>query len=860
MMQQYKKLKQQYQDCILLFRLGDFYEGFAEDAKTLSKVLGIALTGRGKDANRVAMAGIPHHALKHYLPKLIAASLKVAIAEQLEEPQAGKIVQRDVTRVITAGTIMDEESLSAEDNNYIASVYLFKEKNIYFWGLCYADLTTGEFKTNQYGLRADKLPEQILIELYRIRPAEIIVCTSQYDLVARQLNQFNLSLVEKHNELSFTESEYKLKQIFGVKSLKGFGISELKAAIIAAANLYRFLENTQKAEIKHFTSISLIEIRDFMLLDQSTIKNLELIYPLHTTADPKRTLFAVLNNCLTAMGQRKLKNWILHPLINLDKLNFRQKIVSDILAKALLKKLRKSLAGISDLERVIGRIGVGRANARDLVFLSQGIKQSLSALAIISGSSWFLELITDFAEIKKATESVAALIDRSINESPPIVITEGNIIKAGYNKQLDELKHAENSGKDFIRNLQQQEIKKTGISSLKVRFNRVFGYYIEVSKSNLDKVPPSYIRKQTLVNAERFITEELKQWEEKVLHAEEKAIELELELFSQIRQEILPQLQKLLMLADAVATLDVLTNFAWLAENYNYTCPKLSSANGPTEIIGGRHPVVERFLEQSFVENDLEFNENQQLLVLTGPNMSGKSTYIRQTALIFIMAQIGAFVPAASAKIDLADRIFTRVGAADNLASGESTFMVEMSETANILNNATSRSLIILDEIGRGTSTHDGVAIAWSVAEFISRKLKARTLFATHYHELIELEERFANIKNFNVQVLEEGDRIVFMRKIIRGATDRSYGIHVARIAGIPESVIMSADSLLRKLENTSQKTLPKAISDDQFAFSDINQTKSGKLDRELNELDINSLTPLDALNKLKELKDKLNE
>lgn len=895
MLAQYETIKKQYPDCIVLFRLGDFYEGFDQDAHTLSKVLGITLTGRGKEENRKPMAGIPYHALKHYLPKLIKAGYKVAIAEQMEEPSPGKIVRRDITKIITAGTILDENILNTAENNYLASIYRFKVKAHFLWGLSYADLSTGEFKTCEYlSAISNDLPRNLLIELFRLKPAEIIAPES---LAPQMKNLFHSTVVNvnEDREYDLTDGERTLLEGLKVKSLKAFGIEKMPASIISAAALYKYLLITQKTEIAHFTKISIINNSDIMLLDEATIRNLELLFPLRNE-DSKHTLFAVLNECATPMGQRKLRQWLLHPLIKLDKIQARLTYVNEFFQnQELLAAVREYLQQITDLERVLARIATRSGNARDLLFLQTSLQHALAVFQVIAGGNnankkrdaigHLQSLLPNQEILQTLQEKVITLIAGSIKEDPEITITEGNIIKEGYSKDLDAIKIAANEGKEYIRNLQLSEAKRTGISSLKVRYNSVFGYYIEISKSNLHKAPDNYIRKQTLVNAERFITEDLKHWEEKILGAEAKAAELEYQLFEEIRTNIAKYIAEMQTATEALAEIDVYANFAFLAKEKNYVMPELTDAeNGSTSIVAGRHPVVELFLEQDFIPNDINFTQdNRQIIILTGPNMSGKSTYIRQVALLFLLAQIGSFIPATSAKINIADRIFTRVGASDNLAGGESTFMVEMTETANILNNATERSLIILDEIGRGTSTYDGVAIAWSVVEYIAKRIKACTLFATHYHELIELEESYPAIKNANVQVMEENGKVVFMHKIIDGGTDRSYGIHVAQIAGIPGVVITRAHQILEDLESDEVRKMGiksrHSISTEQLMFGDVNShaqnvaaekfasagdskvtAQNKAVSEKLQNLDINSLTPLEALNKLKEVQDQLKQ
>ncbi|MEI7579749.1 MAG: DNA mismatch repair protein MutS [bacterium] len=858
MQEQYNALKKQYHDAILLFRLGDFYEGFDEDARILSKVLGIALTGRGKDENRKAMAGIPYHALNQYLPKLLKAGYKVAIGEQMEAAEPGKLVARSITRVITPGTILDERFLTANENNYLACLFLLKHRQNFSWGLAFCDISTGEFKVLEVvGNNETEIPREILIELFRLKPAEIIIPRSVLSDF-KKIREKNLQIKEDI-DFNLQEAERVLLQGFKVKSLKGFGIETLPAAIIAAGVMYTYLKDMQKTGLENLTSISQLFTRDYMLLDQYTIRNLELIDPIQTNS-PSKTFFDAINYCATAMGQRLLKQWILRPLVCLETIIARQEPVSELFTNPeILKQIRSNLQEIPDLERIIAKIAGRSSNARDLQFLKTGLVQVLAVFEIIA-SSELEKLKNNLVAVETVTalqEKVINLIEAAIVTDPPLTITEGEIIKPEYNSELAEIKTAETTGKDFIHNLEQSEIARTGINSLKVRYNRVFGYYIEISKSNLAKVPENYIRKQTLVNAERFITEDLKIWEEKVLGAAEKAAALEYQLFETIRQQIVDFIPQIIPILEKIKTIDVLAGFAKAAIENHYCCPELSNdQESETLIIKGRHPVVEQLVAGDFIANDVRFQKSEQeVIILTGPNMSGKSTYIRQIALIFLMAQIGSFVPASSAQILIADRIFTRVGASDNLAGGESTFLVEMNETANILNNATARSLIIFDEVGRGTSTYDGVAIAWSIVEYLITKLHARTLFATHYHELIQLSDRYSGVQNYNVQVLEDQGQVMFMHKIEAGGTDKSYGIHVAEIAGLPKQVTARANEILKSLENEQEINIKaSAVKNTQMTLPIVGENL---LQKELQNLEIDLITPLDALVKLKELQDK---
>ncbi len=848
---QYDKLKKRYSDCIVLFRLGDFYETFHDDAKTASKVLGITLTKRGQGENAHPMAGIPYHALSSYLHKLVNAGYKVAIAEQLEEPQAGKIVERDVVKIITKGTVMDEKSLSDSENNYLAAVANSKIQGGIEWTVAFADLTTGEFKIKNFFSKSD-IPIDLISFLKRLSPSEILISE---DLPNQ--NSFNFTFVQKlsSEEFNFKDNYKKLTEHFKIKNLKGFGIEEEKSGIIAAGVIINYLNDTQRSSLDHITKIQK-ETEEYMNLDVSTIRNLELLYPLNSN-DQQGTLINLIGNSKTAMGRRLIRRWIINPLVSKDQIQERLDAVEELFKDNMkLSKIQEKLGQISDIERILGRIGTGSANARDLLALKSSLVDTEEIFKLIANSKNKLLNVKEnlSAQIIATGEKVIQLISDSISEDPPNTIHEGDIIKPEYNKELSEIKQAMTDGKDWIKNLQTREIARTGISSLKVRFNRVFGYYIEISKANAVKAPEDYTRKQTLVNAERFITPELKEWEDKILNAEEKVIALEYKIFQEIRDEIAKHITELQKITDKVSLIDALSNFAELARINRYVKPEIVNGKGELTIKKGRHPVIEEISDEPFISNDTELdNKNNELIILTGPNMSGKSTYIRQVALITLIAQIGSFVPAEKMEWSVVDRIFTRIGASDNLTKGESTFLVEMNETANILNNATENSLIILDEVGRGTSTYDGVAIAWAIVEFIHEKIKAKTLFATHYHELIQLEESLPRVKNYNVLVKEEGGKVIFLRKIGKGGTDESYGIHVAQMAGVPENVVQRSKEILKTLE---QDSMFKPKENTQLSFNV--GTEEHPAIKKLKEIDTNKLTPLEALNELEKLKKNL--
>ncbi len=860
MQKQYNKLKKQYEDCIVLFRLGDFYEAFDNDAKIIAKVLGITLTGRGKGSNRRPMAGIPHHALDNYLPKLVKAGYKVAVAEQLEEPQKGKkIVERDVVKVITAGTITSEKSLESEKNNYIASVYIPKDTEKEPIGLAVCDVTTGELFISEF---ADE--SSLFTEVRRISPSELLIDESVENDETHKLN--DITTIQKLDSLEFdyNESAENLKNHFSVKNLKGFGVEKNTSGISAAGALLSYIKETQKTDVSHITKIYYKEVTKYMNLDEHTIQSLELVSPLRE--DSSHTLLSIIDECKTPMGKRLLYRWILNPLKETKDVKMRLDSVEELLNDSLLlDDLRNCLDEICDVERILGRIGNESANGRDMIALVTSLVKIEKIGKIIKKlKEGHLKDTKDVTYKNKTVSKVIKLIESAISDDPPDVITEGEIFKDGYDKKLDDLRAMYRGGKEWIKNLEKEEKERTEIHSLKVKFNKVFGYYIEVSKANLDKVPSDYVRKQTLVNAERFVTPELKKKEDEVLNAEEKAMELEYNLFLKFRSDLTQFIDNLQEVASSIAKLDCLSNFACIARENDYVMPDVKKDGAKTlEIEEGRHPVVEEISDEPFIPNDLKTDiKKQQIAIITGPNMSGKSTYIRQVALIVLMAQIGSFVPAKSLKLSPVDRIFTRVGASDNLAKGESTFLIEMNEAANILNNATKNSLIILDEVGRGTSTYDGVAIAWAVTEYIHEKIGARTLFATHYHELVDMPKYLNRIYNLNVAVKETEDRIIFLRKIKKGGTDESYGVYVAELAGIPPEVINKAKEILLSLEQEGMFEV-KHVESELTNEEEPTQFQLGlKIPEhpainELKKIDVEKMTPLEALKKLDNLQRK---
>ena len=833
MMAQYRRIKGELpKDALLLFRLGDFYEMFFEDAQAGAQLLNLSLTAR----NGIPMCGLPHHAANSYIARILKSGRKVAICDQTEEARPGKLVNREVRQILSPGTHFDERMLVAERNNFLASVYPSGK----IFGLALVDLTTGDFLTTEL-----ENESALLAELERLRPAEIIFPTEAVAL--RDLLRGAFRILSGYDDWTFAPETafYTVKEQFKVASLDGFGLKDKTAAIGAAGGALHYLTQNLRRDVKHLTRISFYQRSDFLTLDYTTLRHLEILEPQHHDAPRNASLYGALNKTVTPMGARLLRNWLSQPLANVEPILQRQDAVENFINNSFgLDAFRQQLAKVRDLERTLGRLSSGSGNARDLVALRLALEQIPALKQILSsvGPS-FSPLLKEDAEAAQQrgptliadldlqiseSPDLVELISRAIVDEPPLPIKEGGMIRDGFDTALDELRNAQRGGKDWIAKLQADEITATGISSLKVRFNSVFGYYIEVTKSNLDKVPPHYHRKQTVANGERFITPELKAMEGKILGAEDRSVKLEYEIFQRVREEVLGQLPKIQQTASALAQLDVLASFAETARLHNYCRPKISD-EGVLQIRDGRHPVLEqRLVEERFVPNDTLLGSsrredaqtcpltNQSLLtsaateikfaqiaLITGPNMAGKSTYIRQVALLTLLAHTGSFVPAAEARIDLVDRIFTRIGASDDLSRGQSTFMVEMTETANILNNANARSLIVLDEIGRGTSTFDGLSLAWSIVEFLHNQVGAKTLFATHYHELTELAARLPRIKNFNVAVREWHDQIVFLRKIVEGGTDKSYGIQVARLAGVPKEVLERARQILGNLEES---------------------------------------------------------
>lgn len=860
MIRQYLGIKKKNEDAILLYRLGDFYEMFFDDAKVASKILQITLTSRGVGRGRkVPMCGVPYHAVDNYISRLVKAGHRVAICEQVEDAALAKgIVKRETVRLITPGTALSDNLLEERKNNFL--VALNKEGDMV--GLSLIDLSTGEFKVAEL-----KDGEELYNELTRLNPSECLLperLKGEEEFLKR-LSREGEMLITRREDFSFIpETAYRtLTSHFRTHSLEGFGCEDLPLALGAAGAILEYLRETQKTALAHIAKLTAYSTSEFMVLDRATQRNLELA---HTLAGTKgRSLLSVLDETVTAMGGRKLRNWMQQPLLKVDRIRERQEAVEEFFEQlSWRRELRQLLKNLPDLERLSSRASCGLAHAQDLVALSRALKVIPQVKEEISSRKSILMKELD-ANLENLHE-LADLISQALVPEPPFTLRDGGLIREGYSEELDELRKVSRGGKEWIAHLQTRERERTKIGSLKVGFNRVFGYYIEVTKPNMKLVPSDYIRKQTLSNAERFITPELKDYESRVLGAEERIKELEYKIFLEIREKVAGEAGRVQKAADILATLDVLVSLAEVAVKNNYVRPEVKEGE-VISIKDGRHPVLEKVLDEPFVPNDtlLDSQENQ-LIIITGPNMAGKSTYIRQIALIVLMAQMGSFVPAREATLGVVDRIFTRVGAADELSRGMSTFMMEMNETANILNNATSRSLIILDEIGRGTSTFDGISIAWAVAEYIHNhpELGTKTLFATHYHELTELALTLPRVKNYNIAVKEWNEEVIFLRKVVEGGSDRSYGIHVARLAGLPREVIERAKDILANLEKSAftEDGQPKlAASPGQPgegpAQLSLFETSAHPLIEEIKELNVDDLTPRQALDKLYELKKK---
>ena len=861
MMEQYFGIKEQYKDCILLYRLGDFYEMFFDDALIASKVLEIALTGRdcGQE-ERAPMCGVPYHAVDGYISRLIENGYKVAICEQLEDPSVAKgIVKRDVVRVITPGTIIDPGMLDEKSNNYLCCIYIDKG-----FGMSYVDISTGDLFVTENISLSDYLQSNsndlLIEEINKIAPSEIISNKFTH-------NDNIDSIINIPNVLGLNDYKDIILKHFKVVSLDSFGLKESDHALMSLGMLLNYLNQTQKTSLDHINKLHYYKVGEYLHLDNSTRKNLELIETIRGKKG-QGTLYHVVDNTMTAMGGRLLKKWIEEPLKNIKLINLRldgvEELYNNVMSSNNIKEYLKS---IYDIERLISRIVYGNCNGRDF----NSLKQSLSNLPDLKAElSWlksqmFADIYANFDELK----DIHDLIHKSIVEEPPVSIKEGGIIKTGYNDELDELKEIMINGKNWISNLQTKERDETGIKNLKIGFNKIFGYYLEVTKSYLKDVPGYYIRKQTLANCERYVTPELKEMEAKILNADEQVMKIEYELFLEIRQFISNYVRRIQETAYSIAVIDSINSLSIAAVKNNYVRPEMNN-KGFINITDGRHPVIEKIMKnEMFVPNDTYIdNKEYRMSIITGPNMAGKSTYMRQVALIALLAHIGSFVPAKKAEISVVDKIFTRVGASDDLSQGQSTFMVEMSEVSNILQNATENSLLILDEIGRGTSTYDGLSIAWSVVEYITKKIKAKTLFATHYHELSELEAKLKSVKNYKILIKETGDKITFLRKIAEGSIDRSYGIQVANLAGLPEEVVVRAKEILVQLDESDinkpfAKRKNRVTDNFQVSMFQAEPAENGKnkeykeLAENIKQIDIENITPIKALTLLNDIIDK---
>ncbi|MBE5749914.1 MAG: DNA mismatch repair protein MutS [Clostridiales bacterium] len=851
MMKHYLQIKENYNDCIVFYRLGDFYEMFFDDAIKASALLDLTLTGRDCGLEeRAPMCGVPFHAADNYIAKLVALGEKVAICEQLTQPKAKELVKRDVVKVVTAGTVINNELIDDKSNNFIGSVYIKDSKTAFAW----ADITTGEFFVRNF--KGNLAISELMDTLVRVNPVEIIASNNAVSIFA------DAPLI-KHGVLppfnSFTESQFNLSNArdilekqFNILTLEPFGIEKDVESICAAGALIAYLKETQKHALVNINTLKKESVGETMMLDVNAIRNLELV---KTLKDGKRygSLFWLLDKTKTSMGARKLQSWILSPLNNVDKINYRLDGIKCLFNNTLTRQgLANSLSSVRDVGRISGKISNGNLLPKDCLAL----KNSLEAIPSIKFQLLGMDsaLIKDIVDNLGDFSDTVELLNDTINENPPANMKDGEYIKEGYNAELDELRSLNKNSKASIANIENRERERTGIKNLKISYNRVFGYYIEITNSFKDKVPYDYIRRQTLANAERYVTEELKELELKLLSCEEKALQLEAAIYAEIKEHLINRISELKIAADNIANLDVILSLATVARENNYTCPTILDCDGRLNIVDGRHPVVEAISKQRFVPNDVMLDgEENRTMILTGPNMAGKSTYMRQTALITLLAHIGSFVPAKEAEIPITDKIFTRIGASDNLISDQSTFMVEMTEMASILNNATKNSLLILDEIGRGTSTYDGLSIAWAVVEHITNNVKAKTMFATHYHELTELEGVLDGVKNYKVTVKEMQNGIVFLRKIMRGGTNRSFGIEVAELAGVSKNITDRARQILKRLSTSSADT-PKINID----VNNEVEVKKSEIERIIADLDMNNISPMQAFNVLADLKEKI--
>ncbi len=863
MMQRYLETKREYEDCILFYRLGDFYEMFFEDAIRVSKELELTLTGKlcGQEA-RAPMCGVPFHAAETYISRLIEKGYKVAICEQLEDPKTAKgIVKRGVIRVVTPGTVLETNLLEEKKNNYIMSIYKIGT----YFGIAICDVSTGDFRATQ--ITETNNFSKLLDEISRYSPAELVVNQFMYDSkeeIAKIKERFELYISQAPDEYFSSDiSSIKKDYAFVDDRENVYTPTNQEISICAICGIIRYLKETQKNNLDHINKIIFYKTTKYMALDINARRNLEITEKMRDKSK-KGTLLWVLDKTSTSMGGRLLRRWLNDPLIEVAEINERLEAVRELKDDVILRgDISEALKKVYDIERLSGKISYGSANGRDMISLKNSIHQLPDLKKVLTNTQ--SKMLQDLYQNLDELVDIYELIEKAIVDEPPMSVKEGGIIKLGYDPEIDQLKKATIEGKTWILELEAKEKEATGIKNLKVGFNRVFGYYIEVSKSNISQVPDRYMRKQTLTNGERYITEELKNLENQILGAEEKVVNLEYNAFTEVREIIEKEIRRLQKSAEVVSILDVLCSFATVAEDMNYVEP-IVEKEGIIEIKDGRHPVIEKMLPAgSFVQNDTYLDEeDNRLAIITGPNMAGKSTYMRQVALITLMAQVGSFVPASYAKIGVVDKIFTRVGASDDLSMGQSTFMVEMMEVANILRDATKNSLVILDEIGRGTSTYDGLSIAWAVAEYIADKEKcgAKTLFATHYHELTQLEDKLEGVKNYSIAVKEKGEDIIFLRKIVPEGTDESYGVHVAKLAGVPQVVTRRANEILRSLERKNVLTGKSAEKESKKQTAgqlDMYNYKLAEIAQEIDKIDLNQLTPIDALNTLVKIKEKMS-
>jgi DNA mismatch repair protein MutS len=866
LMSQYKEIKEQNKDNLLFFRLGDFYEMFFDDAVIASKELGLTLTSRNREKGQdVPLAGVPYHSVSSYIAKLVNKGYKVAICEQVEDPKSVKgIVKREVVRVITPGTVIDTDYLDEKSNNYLMGIKIDGNKG----AIAYVDITTGEFKASE--LEGEDIIFKLLGEINKIAPKEILLEEKTYDKYYEELKKHNtLSDVNISKITEKRKCEDYLKDYFKVISLESFGLKDRKMAIVVSATILNYVVELQKGKELPVNNILYTSSENIMELNITTQRNLDIVDN-YREKNGVGTLLWVMDECMTSMGSRLLKKFIKNPLLDIEKINERQKDIAFFIENVLLREeIREKLKSIYDIERIIGKLILETENGRDLISLKISIKNSLEILKLLQGNSIFS------IEVKTLID-IYNLIEKTIVEEPPFSVREGGIIRQGYNEMLDELHGLSKDGKDYILEIENRERERTGIKGLKIKYNKVFGYFIEVTRANAHLVPSDYIRKQTLANAERYIVPDLKEYEEKVLNAKDKIENLEYQLFKEVAYEIKSHKEILQDLAYKIAYLDVASDLAHIAIKNSYVQPEIH-AGKDIEIIAGRHPIVEKLIPAGeYVKNNIVFDDNKEMIILTGPNMSGKSTYMKQVALIIIMAHMGSYVPANYAKIGVVDKIFTRIGASDDLLTGQSTFMLEMSEVANIVNSATNRSFIILDEIGRGTSTFDGISIATAITEYIHERIGAKTIFATHYHELTQLEDKLDRAENYRIEVKENDKEIVFLREIVKGGADKSYGIEVARLAGLPKEILDRSKSVLKNLEDRKQIIEKKLKGEQLILFGtpqkeesteeEKNNLKGKELTKEqkivmrvLEELDPNGMTPLEALLKLNELKKILN-